>query len=148
MTNIPDGIRALIVALLQMGGDELRAGQPGARITITSLNTGTPTPWEDCYSVNMDAELLARVIKALGGPAGVSPVRGVAAQPAPEVDEPSEWSAAAVAHNHSQIYADVQDLFDEVDPASYLDDVVNADCPEAAEAAYEQLVTGEWDGEL
>lgn len=62
--------------------------------------------------------------------------------------EPSEWSAAAVAYNHSQVYADVEDLFGEVDPASYLDDIVGADSPEAAQAAYEQLVTGEWDGEL
>ncbi|WP_327260007.1 hypothetical protein [Streptomyces sp. NBC_01240] len=148
MTNIPDGIRALVVALHQIGGGELLRGQAGVRINLASLNVETDAPWEHCFSVDVNAEVLARVIKALGGPAGVSPVRGAAAQPAPTAEEPSEWSAAAVEHAHSQIYADVQDLFNEVDPTSYLDDVVNADCPEAAEAAYEQLVTGEWDGEL
>ncbi|MFF2411762.1 hypothetical protein [Streptomyces sp. NPDC058092] len=62
--------------------------------------------------------------------------------------EPSEWSAAAVAHNHSQIYAAVQDLFDDLDPQSLLDDVFNSPDADASLTAYEQLVTGEWDGEL
>lgn len=59
-----------------------------------------------------------------------------------------EWSAAAVAQNDPDLYAQVTDLFLLVDPQSYLDDVFAARDPEAAAAAYEQLVTGEWDGEL
>jgi hypothetical protein len=59
-----------------------------------------------------------------------------------------EWSAAAVAQCNPDLYADVTDLFMVIDPLSYLEDVVAADCPEAAQVAYEQLVTGEWDGEL
>jgi hypothetical protein len=59
-----------------------------------------------------------------------------------------EWTAAAVAQNHTALYADVTDAFLLVDPLSYLDDVLTSREPEAAAAAYEQLVTGEWDGEL
>ncbi|WP_331756168.1 hypothetical protein OHA04_45615 (plasmid) [Streptomyces sp. NBC_01590] len=139
MTSIPDGIRALVVALHQIGGGELLRGQAGVRINLASLNVETDAPWEHCFSVDVNAEALARVIKALGGPAGVGPVRGAVPAPAPATEEPSEWSAAAVAHNHSQIYADVQD---------HLDDVFNSPDAEAALVAYEQLVTGEWDGEL
>ncbi|MBJ6623508.1 hypothetical protein [Streptomyces sp. DHE17-7] len=58
-----------------------------------------------------------------------------------------EWSAAAVAQNDPDLYADVTDLFDSIDPISLLDDVLNSDQPEEAAAAYEQM-TGEWDGEL
>lgn len=50
---------------------------------------------------------------------------------------------------------DVIDLIDNVeyvyaaiDPESYLDDVFGSPDAEASLAAYEQLVTGEWDGEL
>ncbi|MEZ7005694.1 hypothetical protein [Streptomyces sp. AD55] len=59
-----------------------------------------------------------------------------------------EWSAAAVAQNDPDLYTQVTDLFDAVDPFSYLDDVLTSTDPEGAAAAYEQLVTGEWDGEL
>jgi hypothetical protein len=38
------------------------------------------------------------------------------------------------------LVAEIEDIFDAVDPWSYLD-------PESAAAAYEQLVTGDWDGE-
>ena len=65
-----------------------------------------------------------------------------------EAIESGEWSAAAVAQNNPDLYADVTDLFLTVDPQSYLDDVLTSTDPEAAAAAYEQIVTGEWDGEL
>ncbi|TXS57992.1 hypothetical protein, partial [Streptomyces sp. sk2.1] len=71
MANVPDSIRALVVALHQLGGGAILQGQAGARLNITSLGTGTDTPWEDCYSVDVSARVLARVIEALGGPAGV-----------------------------------------------------------------------------
>jgi hypothetical protein len=58
-----------------------------------------------------------------------------------EAIESGEFSAAAVA----QCYPD---LYDAIDPWSYLDDVLTSRDPEAAAAAYEQIVTGEWDGEL
>ena len=62
--------------------------------------------------------------------------------------EPRDWSAAAVAHTHSQVYADVQDLFEGIDPDSLLDDVFASPDADASLVAYEQLVTGDWDGEL
>ncbi|MGP3737936.1 hypothetical protein ACTWJ9_33035 (plasmid) [Streptomyces sp. GDS52] len=69
-------------------------------------------------------------------------------QPALETIPTGEYSPAAVAHNHPHLYADVTDLYDAVDPWSYLDDVLTSTDPDAAAAAYEQIVTGEWDGEL
>jgi hypothetical protein len=69
-------------------------------------------------------------------------------QPAFETIPTGEYSPAAVAQNNPDLYADVTDVFDAVDPWSYLDDVLTALDPEAAAAAYEQIVTGEWDGEL
>jgi hypothetical protein len=75
----------------------------------------------------------------------------VIAMQQPEFEQiPSgEWSAAAVAQNDPQIYADVTDLFLLIDPVSLLDDVFASTEPRAAAMAYEQLVeggTGDWDG--
>ncbi|MFD7867343.1 hypothetical protein [Streptomyces sp. NPDC059783] len=42
--------------------------------------------------------------------------------------------------------ADLEDHFADVDPDSYLADVFNSPDAEASLAAYEQMVTGEWDG--
>ena len=55
-------------------------------------------------------------------------------------DEPFEVDPLTIA--------DIEDLFDAIDLVSYLDDIIAADSPEAAQAAFEQLVTGEWDGIL
>ncbi|MFH9236058.1 hypothetical protein [Streptomyces globisporus] len=46
------------------------------------------------------------------------------------------------------LIADIEDHFAEIDPQSYLDDVFGSQDAEASLTAYEQLVTGEWDGEL
>ncbi|MFI9194174.1 hypothetical protein ACIG0A_33350 [Streptomyces californicus] len=46
------------------------------------------------------------------------------------------------------LIADIEDYFAAVDPQSYLPDVFACDDPEVAAAAYEEMVTGEWDGEL
>jgi hypothetical protein len=58
-----------------------------------------------------------------------------------------EWSAAAVAQHSRDMYAEITDFLDSIDPISLLDDVLNSDRPGQAAEAYEQL-TGEWDGEL
>ncbi|MGS2592153.1 hypothetical protein [Streptomyces hebeiensis] len=49
---------------------------------------------------------------------------------------------------HPAGIAEIEDHFEGVDPGSYLADVFAADSPDAAQAAFEQMVTGEWDGEL
>jgi len=70
-------------------------------------------------------------------------------QPAFEEIESGEWTAAAVAHNHTTVYADVIDLFLLIDPVSLLDDVFASTEPRAAAMAYEQLVEGgtsDWNG--
>ncbi|MFF7631443.1 hypothetical protein [Streptomyces cyaneofuscatus] len=46
------------------------------------------------------------------------------------------------------LIADIEDHFAEIDPESYLDDVFDSPDAEASLVAYEQMVTGEWDGEL
>ncbi|KPC69098.1 hypothetical protein ADL27_55060 [Streptomyces sp. NRRL F-6602] len=69
-------------------------------------------------------------------------------QPAIETIGSGEWTAAAVAHKHPSLYADVTDLFMVIDPQDYLDDVFSSPDPHESMNAYEQLVTGEWDGDL
>ncbi|WP_331723442.1 hypothetical protein [Streptomyces atratus] len=46
------------------------------------------------------------------------------------------------------LVAAIEDHFAKVDPESYLADVFGGPDAEASLHAYEQLVTGEWDGEL
>jgi hypothetical protein len=46
------------------------------------------------------------------------------------------------------LVAAIEDHFADVDPESYLADVFNSTDAEASLDAYEQLVTGEWDGNL
>lgn len=46
------------------------------------------------------------------------------------------------------LIAAIEDHFAKVDPQSYMDDVFGSPDAEASLAAFEQLVTGEWDGEL
>jgi hypothetical protein len=58
------------------------------------------------------------------------------------------WSALAMSFTHPDIYDAINDLYAAVDPVSYLWEVMAAEEPESAAAAYEQLITGEWDGEL
>lgn len=95
-----------------------------------------------CHSIDITAKLAESLSDAIDSlNAYVSSDRKAAA-------DPSMWSAAAVAQNDPDLYAEVTDLFLMVDPQSYLDDVLTSKYPEAAAAAYEQLVTGEWDGEL
>jgi hypothetical protein len=56
-------------------------------------------------------------------------------QPEIEMIPSGEWSAAAVAQNDPQLYADVTDLFAELDPIEITDKVIRdrkADLPEVA----------------
>lgn len=46
------------------------------------------------------------------------------------------------------LIAEIQDHFDAIDPTKFLDDVMASDDPERAAVAYEELVTGEQDGDL
>lgn len=137
--SVPDNIRALVYALHKLGGGEVARGQAGIRINVSGLNVPTDAPWENCFSIDLSAEALARVIQKLTEPAQA---------PLVAATEPRDWSAAAVAHTHSQVYADVQDLFEGIDPDSLLDDVFASPDADASLVAYEQLVTGDWDGEL
>lgn len=47
-----------------------------------------------------------------------------------------------------RMVADIEDHFADVDPESYLADVFGGHDAEASLIAYEQLVTGEWDGDV
>jgi len=46
------------------------------------------------------------------------------------------------------LVAAIEDLFAAIHPAEFIDDVVTSANPEASQAAYEQMVTGEWDGDI
>ncbi|MET9436899.1 hypothetical protein [Streptomyces sp. NPDC006551] len=46
------------------------------------------------------------------------------------------------------LVAEIEDFFASLDPLDLLDDVLNSEVPGRAAEAYEQLVTGDWDGEL
>ncbi|MFJ5294579.1 hypothetical protein [Streptomyces sp. NPDC088348] len=73
-------------------------------------------------------------------------------------DDPFEVDPLLIADIEDLFTTNAHDLIDLIDeiefgyaaiaPESFLGDVFAADCPEAAAAAYEQMVTGEWDGEL
>jgi hypothetical protein len=65
MASVPDNIRALVYALHQLGGGEVTRGQAGIRINVSGLNVPTDAPWENCFSIDLSAEALARVIQAL-----------------------------------------------------------------------------------
>ncbi|GGU11369.1 hypothetical protein [Streptomyces lateritius] len=45
------------------------------------------------------------------------------------------------------LIAEIEDLFSRLDPLDLLDDVLASEVPGRAAAAFEQLVTGDWDGE-
>ncbi|MET7792097.1 MULTISPECIES: hypothetical protein [Streptomyces] len=70
---------------------------------------------------------------ALAMPADYQAGRTVPA-PAPELDP--------------LLVADLEDMFAAIDPESYLADVFGGPDAEASLVAYEQMVTGEWDGQL
>jgi hypothetical protein len=127
-------------------------GQPTIRINLGPINL-TGDDVQHCHSVDLPAkhaEALADAIDSMNACAGseapTSSEPVVAAEH--EAIGTGEWSAAAVAQNDPDLYAVVTNLFMLVEPESYLDDVFAAQSPEAAMAAFEQMVTGEWDGEL
>lgn len=46
------------------------------------------------------------------------------------------------------LIAAIEDMFAALDPTSFLDDILDSPNPKASVRAYEQLVTGDWDGDL
>ncbi|MET9725440.1 hypothetical protein [Streptomyces zaomyceticus] len=46
------------------------------------------------------------------------------------------------------LFDDVEGVFAALDPTSFLDDVLDGPDPQASVRAYEQMVTGDWDGDL
>ncbi|MFB7592348.1 hypothetical protein [Streptomyces sp. NPDC056169] len=49
--------------------------------------------------------------------------------------------------NTLDLVDNVEDVFNLIDPTSFLDDVLDGDNPQASVAAYEDMVLGDWDGE-
>ncbi|MGW5529414.1 hypothetical protein [Streptomyces xanthochromogenes] len=62
--------------------------------------------------------------------------------------EPTPEVAADADDLDPLLLAALEDHFEAIDPMSYMPDVYAAESPEAAEAAFDQMVTGDWDGEL
>lgn len=127
--------------------------RPTLRVNLAPIGvTGDDTG--NCYSIDLtakQAESLADAVDSMNAYLGSE-------QPIPflPADTPvrreqvgtGEWSAAAVAQNAPRLFADVTDVFNAVDPQDLLDDVFASQDPDEALNAYEQLVTGEWDGDL
>lgn len=129
-------------------------GPDDARPTVR-LNLGPVGVTGDdlhlCRSIDLtakQAEALCDAIDSMNAyatptPAALSPKSGPTLEEIPS----GEWSAAAVAQNDRELYAEVTDFYDSIDPVSLLDDVLSSDQPGQAAEAYEEM-TGEWDGEL
>jgi hypothetical protein len=124
---------------------------PTIRLNLAPIGlTGDDVP--NCHSVDLtakQAQTVADAVDSVNAYAGSQPPP-VDALPAVnrEAIGTGEWSAAAVAQNNPDLYADVTDLFMVIDPQDYLDDVFSSPDPHESMNAYEQLVTGEWDEEL
>ncbi|MFD9004419.1 hypothetical protein ACFV0T_26260 [Streptomyces sp. NPDC059582] len=130
----------LTEALHLLNGTQDVDSQPTIRLNLAPIGlTGDETGL--CHSIDITSKLAESLSDAIDS------MNAYLGSEQPSSEQP-EWSAAAVALKHPLLYADIVDAFDDVDPQSYLDDIVNSDCPEAAQAAFEQMVTGEWDGEL
>ncbi|MFD7615795.1 hypothetical protein [Streptomyces sp. NPDC059802] len=133
--------------------DPMRAGIAVIRALagLDPRTPGAPTVTRLAILTDQGDEVMRIELTEAGVEAAVTVLEDVADRAAQDARlaalEPNQWSAAAVAHTHSQIYADVQDLFDGIDPQDLLDDVFNSPDADASLVAYEQLVTGEWDGD-
>lgn len=65
----PDGIHALAYALLALGGDGIRTGHTGTRITLSPVPIDAQNAHEQCYSVDIDTAGLNRILDRLNMPA-------------------------------------------------------------------------------
>lgn len=146
------GITHLTEALQGLAGIRNTDTLPTIRLNLGPIGvTGDDTG--RCHSIDLtakQAEALADAIDSMTAyAASEQPAQAARRAPGrPETIESGEWSDTAVAQNDPDLHQQVTSLFDEIDPWSYLDDVLTSADPEAAAAAYEQIVTGEWDGEL
>ncbi|WP_404974780.1 hypothetical protein [[Kitasatospora] papulosa] len=68
----PDGIHALAYALLALGGDGIRAGRTGIRITLSPVPIHADKAHEQCYSVDVETDGLNRILDRLNVPAAQS----------------------------------------------------------------------------
>ncbi|WP_093803994.1 hypothetical protein [Streptomyces sp. Wb2n-11] len=81
------------------------------------------------------AQSLTDAVSAVGDYAEAMPADFKAGQtPVPDLDP--------------ALIADIEDHFAAISPKDFLDDVFGSPDAEASLAAYERLVTGEWDGDL
>ncbi|MET8746396.1 hypothetical protein [Streptomyces sp. NPDC004728] len=105
------------------------SGTPGFRIQVwTSCGTSCGTSCETlCGTIELTAAGVAASIAALEKAVTATRIR-------PGIDP--------------LLLVQIENHFANVDPESYLADVFGGPDAEASVAAYEQLVTGEWDGEL
>jgi hypothetical protein len=139
--------------------------RPTLRLNLAPINV-TADDTSRCHSIDLtakQAEALSDAVDSMNAYASSEPPidsalrdladsikEAVVARPGGVLGErigSGEWSAAAVAQNDRELYAEVTDFFDSIDPISLLDDVLNSDRPGQAAEAYEQM-TGEWDGDL
>lgn len=134
-------IRDLADALRRLS----RADQTGEQQTVRiSINPAGPVKGEDA-ELYRSIDVTPKAAQVLAD--AVDSMNAYLSSEQPEVLA-SEWGADAVAQNYPDLYAKVTDVFLLIDPDAYLDDVLNSPDPDASMVAFEQMVTGEWDGEL
>ncbi|KAF0646308.1 MULTISPECIES: hypothetical protein [Streptomyces] len=162
-----DKVALALTFLSQLARLEQHTAEPGTRLTLRTPDGEfageVVLPESVVQALTTAASAIADARDELAAPAP-----GPAPEPDADLDEliahyathlttdathrrsstPDPSAAAVFAATHPHLAADILALYNEVDPRTYLDDIVAADCPEAAQAAYEQMVTGEWDGEL
>ncbi|WP_331763118.1 hypothetical protein OG571_47295 (plasmid) [Streptomyces sp. NBC_01369] len=130
----------LLVALhrLNMSDyDANPAGQPVVRLTIRSMD-GEPVG-----ELQLGQRAVEEAITAVSAVAEYA-----VAKPADYQAGRDALTANAAPRLDPLLVAAIENHFANVDPESYLADVFSGPDAEASVAAYEQLVTGEWDGDL
>ena len=90
------------------------------------------------------ADEAANAVSAATGFALRDPARYQAGRTAPDTD-PADGPDDGL---DPLLVAQLEDHFNTVDPQSYLADVFGSPNEKASRAAYEELITGEWDGDL
>lgn len=119
---------------------------PTVRLTLSPIGV-TGEDAERCHSIDLTAkkaEGLADAIDSMHAYAASQPPATIPADStAREEIASGEWSAAAVKQCTPDLFADVTDVFDALDPISLLDDVLNSPNPGESAEAYEDLVNGE-----
>ncbi|MGW1468441.1 hypothetical protein ACWCPT_29365 [Streptomyces sp. NPDC002308] len=133
----PNDLHALqLLAALQEVGD------------IDLITNADQTPTVRVTIRTPDGEYIGEAVLGIRGTDEATKALGVVAEYAlrkPLANQPAATPDADPVL-HPQAIGEIEDLFAAIEPESFLDDVFGSRDAEASLAAYEELVSGEWDG--